>query len=130
MALFFCGTAAAIELKLADCTLQVGAAVLKPVAVVKPFKMEYRLAGKHRFLVDKNELIMSKQDGRRRLDRSSRRKATTCTGLLPKRTSHIWLGYQVDEDGGFTGYDSAALAPPSELEYRFLAAGPPAASRR
>ncbi len=60
-AVFFCGTAAAIEPDLKNCTLQVGKEILKPTAVLASWKMAQSV-GNRRFLVDNSAVTEPKQD--------------------------------------------------------------------
>ena len=103
-AVFFCGTAAAIEPDLKNCTLQVGKELLRPAAVITPWRMAQSV-GSHRFLVDNSAITKPKQDG------DSGWTAKSADGrwlywLAADEDVAYLLGYQVDKDGNFTGYDS------------------------
>ncbi len=103
-AMLLCGTAAAIEPDLKNCTLQVGKEVLKPTAVFAPWKMAMSV-GNRRFLVDKNAIVKPKQD------RDAGWTVKSADGrhlywLAADGDIAYLLGYQVDKDGEFTDYDS------------------------
>ncbi len=95
-AVLLCGKAAAIELDLDNCTLQVGQEILKPVAVANPWWREYRV-GSRRFLARENEVAKPKQDG----DAGWTAKANDgrrLHWLAADRDVAYLLGYQVGEE--------------------------------
>jgi hypothetical protein len=103
-AMLLCGAAAAIEPDLKNCTLQVGKEVLKPTAVLAQWKA-VQSVGKRRFIVDNSAITRLKQDRDAEWTVKSADGRHLCWLDAGGDVAYL-LGYQVDENGEFTAYDS------------------------
>ena len=103
-AMLLSASAAAIEPELNNCTLQVGKDILKPTAVLVPWKMSESV-GNHRFLVAKDAVTKPKQD--RDTGWTVKSADGHCLYWVAADGDVAYLaGYQVDKDGELTDYDS------------------------